>query len=165
MCALSTADKLAAVRDRMAAACARAGRPEDEVRLVAISKRIELRKVVDAVKAGQIDFGENRIPDAIDRQPQLARLLEAEGLDPDAVRWHFVDHLQRNKATKAAGAFTLLHALHGADLARRLHRSLEGADRRPQSVLIQVKLSGEEQKQGIDAEELPELIDLIGELP
>ena len=62
------AARLERIRDRIAAACARAGRPEDAVRLVAVCKRIDLDLVVQACRAGQWDLGENRIPEALDRQ-------------------------------------------------------------------------------------------------
>nr|MEE4268867.1 YggS family pyridoxal phosphate-dependent enzyme [Candidatus Krumholzibacteria bacterium] len=65
---IKVADNLAAIRDRVAAACLKAGRPEGSVRLVAVSKRISTPLVLQAVAAGQLDLGENRLPEAVDRQ-------------------------------------------------------------------------------------------------
>ena len=68
----TVAQRLDGIRDRIEAACARAGRSVDEVRLVAVSKRIDPGLLVEACRAGQWDLGENRIPEAIDRQPEAA---------------------------------------------------------------------------------------------
>jgi PLP dependent protein len=68
MASIDVAANLAALRDRIATACAHAGRSENDVRLVAISKRIDLDRVASAVRTGQLDLGENRLPDAVDRK-------------------------------------------------------------------------------------------------
>ena len=155
MDAAAVAANLAAVNDRIAAACARAGRPEGTVRLVAVSKRIDLELVAAAVAAGQRDLGENRIQDALPRQDELAALLAGRGLDPGAVRWHFIGHLQSNKAGKAAGAFALLHGVDSLKLARRLARLADEAGL-VQPVLLEVNISGEAQKHGLAPEEAPD---------
>jgi len=139
---------LAAVRDRLAEACRRAGRPADAVRLVAVTKRIDLALVAAAVAAGQRDLGENRIQDALPRQDDLAARLAGGGLDPASVRWHFIGHLQSNKAARAVGAFTLLHGVDSVKLAERLGRLAREAGL-VQPVLLEVNISGEEQKQGL----------------
>jgi pyridoxal phosphate enzyme (YggS family) len=157
------AEGLAAVRERIATACARAGRSADEVRLVAVSKRIPAAAVVEAVRLGQRDLGENRIQDALRRGEELPPLLSAAGLDPAAVRWHFIGHLQRNKAGKAAGAFHLLHAVDSVDLARRLDARLAAAGT-IQPVLLEVNVSREPQKHGVDPAGLPALVEGVAGL-
>lgn len=155
---------LAAVRGRLAAACARAGRPEGAVRLVAVTKRIPLELVAAAVAAGQRDLGENRIQDALPRQDGLAALLRARGLDPAPVRWHFIGHLQSNKAVRAVGAFTLLHGVDSATLAGRLDRLARDAGV-VQPVLLEVNISGEAQKQGLAPQEALAAAEAAAALP
>ncbi len=146
------AANLHAVRERMAAACRRAGRDPDGVRLVAISKRIPLERVAAGVLAGQLDLGENRIQDALSRQQEVAAaLIPAAGAEAPAVRWHFVGHLQRNKANKAAGRFALIHGVHSLDLADRLARKATELGV-VQPVLLQVNVTAEPQKDGLAAE-------------
>jgi pyridoxal phosphate enzyme (YggS family) len=143
----AVAANLAAVQQRIAAACVGAGRPTDSVRLVAVSKRIPDPLVVAACAAGQLDLGENRVQDALARQADLAPQLAAAGVDPATVRWHFIGHLQGNKAGKAAGRFHLVHGVDSLKLAGRLARLAEEAGRR-EPVLLEVNISGEAQKHG-----------------
>ena len=160
----TVASRLDWVRDRIATACARAGRSPDEVRLVAVSKRIDPALVVEVCRAGQWDLGENRIPEALDRQPELARLLDEAGLPADQVRWHFIGHLQSNKAGKAAGRFHLLHSVDSVKLAAKLS-NLAVAAGRTESILLEVNISGEVQKQGLVPEEVSEAVNRISALP
>jgi pyridoxal phosphate enzyme (YggS family) len=160
----TVAQRLERVRDRIAAACARAGRSPDEVQLVAVSKRIDLALVVEACRAGQWDLGENRIPEALDRQPELVRRLNEAGLDADRLRWHFIGHLQSNKAGKAAGRFHLMHSVDSVKLADKLSR-LATESGQAESILLEVNISGEAQKQGLAQKELPEALARISALP
>jgi pyridoxal phosphate enzyme (YggS family) len=160
----TVASRLDEVRDRIAKACAKAGRPEDTVRLVAVSKRIPLPLVVEACRAGQWDLGENRIGEAVDRQPELDQLLRDAGLPSEKLRWHFIGHLQSNKVGKAAGRFYLLHSVDSFKLAAKLAR-LAGDAGRTESVLLEVNISDEVQKQGLAAEKVSETVGLISALP
>ena len=123
---IDVAANLAEVRRRIAAACTRAGRAPQDVRLVAVSKRIDLDLVVAACRAGQWELGENRVVEALERQTELADRLRAAGLAADRLVWHFIGHLQRNKANKAAGRFALLHGLDSLELAAKLADRAEG---------------------------------------
>ena len=145
----SIADNLAAVRSRIERAAARSGRPASSIRLVAISKTFGADHVRAARAAGQIDFGENKVQEALDKREALADL---------DVRWHLVGHLQSNKAKKAAGAFALIHSVDGADLLLRLDRA---ARELGQSVdaLVQVDLAGEATKFGAAPADLPAVFD------
>ncbi len=145
------AERVAAVRERIARAAARASRAPGSVRLVAISKTFPAAAVREAHAAGVQDVGENRVQEA---EPKMAAVadLAAAGL-----RWHLVGHLQSNKARRAAALFETVQSVDSLDLARRLARSgVEQA--RPVRVLVQVDLAGEETKFG-----LPEA-DLFGTL-
>lgn len=157
------AERLAMVRDRITEACNRAGRPDGAVRLVAVSKRIALPMVVEACRAGQWDLGENRVAEAVDRQPELARLLAEAGLPAENLRWHFIGHLQSNKAGKAAGRFHLLHSVDSVKLADKLSR-LAIAESRTETILLEVNISGEPQKQGLATGEVSDVAARIATL-
>jgi len=158
------ANRLAAVRERIATACARAGRSADEVTLVGVTKRIPLPRVVAACRAGLTDLGENRIQDAVPRQAELSSALTAAGLTAEAIRWHFIGHLQRNKAAKAVGRFHLVHAVDSLRLAEKLS---ELAVRNEVSfrILVEVNLTAEPQKHGADPAETIDLVDQAARLP
>jgi pyridoxal phosphate enzyme (YggS family) len=164
MADLQVADCLARVRENITNACVRAGRPEDSVQLVAVTKRIALPLVVQACAAGQIHLGENRVQDALDRQPQLTALLNQAGLDGAAPIWHFIGHLQRNKAGKAAGRFALIHGVESLDLAERLSRRCL-ADECRQDILLEVNISAEAQKNGLSPDQVNDVAAEVAALP
>ena len=134
--------RLDAVRESIARACGRADRDPRSVRLIAVSKTRPAAQVAAALAAGQRDFGENTVQDAL---PKI------EALAASAPVWHFVGHLQKNKAKFLPGRFQWLHSLDDAELARRLGRALEAAGARLQ-VLVQVNLSGAPQQHGLEPE-------------
>jgi pyridoxal phosphate enzyme (YggS family) len=150
------AERVAAVRERIARAAERASRPPGEVTLVAVSKTHPEDAVRAAFAAGVRDFGENRVQEA---EPKITATndLAAAGL-----RWHLVGHLQSNKARRAAGLFGVIQSVDSLEIAERLARS--GAEAgRPVRALVQVDLAGEETKFGLpEAELLPALESLRG---
>jgi hypothetical protein len=150
------ADRVAAVRERIARAAERAARPPGDVRLVAISKTYPPQAVREAFAAGVRDFGENRVQEA---EPKIAATAD---LRESGLRWHLVGHLQSNKARRAAVLFEVVQSLDSLDLASRLARS--GAEAgRPVRALVQVDLAGEETKFGLpEADLLPALEALRG---
>jgi hypothetical protein len=136
------AERVAAVRERIARAAERASRPPAEITLVAISKMHPEGAVRAAFAAGVRAFGENRVQEAEPKIAATADLL-ASGL-----RWHLVGHLQSNKARRAAGLFGVIQSVDSLELAERLARS--GAEAgRPVRALVQVDLAGEETKFGL----------------
>lgn len=141
---------LAEVRRRMAEACKRSGRAVDSVRLVAVSKFHPASDVLALVAAGQREFGESYLQEALAKQDQLM------GQD---ILWHFVGGLQTKKAKAVVGRFALVHSVDTEKLARELARRAAEA-RILQPVLIEVNL-GEEQKAGVDEAELDELAGLV----
>jgi pyridoxal phosphate enzyme (YggS family) len=145
------AGRVAAVRERIARAAARAGRPAESVTLVAVSKTFPASAVREAFAAGVVDFGENKVQEAEAKIPELADLR------PRGLRWHLVGHLQSNKARKAGALFDWIQSLDGTPLARRLNDA--GVERgRPVRVLVQVDLAGEETKFGLpEADLMPTL--------
>jgi pyridoxal phosphate enzyme (YggS family) len=135
---------LADVRARIARAAGRAGRDPQSIRLVAISKTFPADAVREAAAAGQIDFGENRIQEALPKMDQTADL---------PLRWHLVGHLQSNKAKKAGSRFDLIHSVDSVDLLSRVDDAAAAARRRI-DVLVQVDLAGEATKHGAREAEL-----------
>jgi pyridoxal phosphate enzyme (YggS family) len=146
------ADRVAAVRERIARAAVRASRPPDEVTLVAVSKTFPAEAVREAFAAGVRHFGENRVQEA---EAKIEALSEER---KKGLRWHMVGHLQSNKARRAPALFDLIHSVDSAAIARRLERAASEEGRRLR-VLVQVDLAGEESKSGVPAEDLPELLE------
>lgn len=158
------ADSLLRVRERIDAACVRAGRPPRDVRLVAVTKFVPLPMVADACAAGQWDLGENRVQPALERMAALPPLLAERGLEPQRPRWHFIGHLQSNKAGKAGGRFALLHGVDSLPLAQRLAASAAAAGR-AEAVLLEVNISGEPAKNGLDPAQAPDVLAACARLP
>jgi pyridoxal phosphate enzyme (YggS family) len=150
------ADRVTAVRERIARAAARAGRTPGEVTLVAVSKTHPPEAVREAFAAGVRDVGENRVQEA---EGKVAALAD---LPPQGLRWHLVGHLQSNKARKAAELFDWVHSLDGAPIGRRLAEAAVAAGRELR-VLVQVELVAEQTKFGLDESQLfPALESLRG---
>jgi len=137
-----------AVRARVAGAAARSGRPPEAVRLVAVTKGHPIGRVREALAAGLVDVGENRVHEALAKQDEW----------PGApVRWHLIGHLQRNKAKLAVGRFALIHSLDSVRLADALE--LEAARRDAvQDVLVEVNVAREPQKSGAMPEEAERIV-------
>lgn len=148
------AARLAQVRERVAAACARAGRPVDAVRLLAVSKFQPDELVRDAYAAGQRDFGENYAQALRDRADALADL-------PD-IRWHAIGALQTNKVKYVARAASVFHAVDRLEVAAELSRRREGA---PIDVFLEVNLADEDSKQGVAVAEVDALLAAVRALP
>lgn len=141
-------DNLERVRDRVASAAQRSGRPEDAVQLVAVSKTWPTPVVQAAVDAGAHLLGENRVQEAQTKVPEVTG-------DPV---WHLVGHLQRNKAKVAIELFDVIQSVDSARLARELGKQAVAAGKEV-SVYLQVNTSGEASKFGVEPEALPELAD------
>jgi hypothetical protein len=150
------AERVLAVRERIARAAERASRAAGEVRLVAVSKTHPPEAVRAAFAAGVRDFGENRVQEA---EPKIAATAD---LAPLGLRWHLVGHLQSNKARRAAVLFEVVQSIDSLELALRLAR-VGTETGRPVRTLVQVDLAGEETKFGLpEAELLPALEALRG---
>lgn len=138
------ADRLAALRGRISAACAEAGREAADVELLAVSKTFPAEAVREAYDAGQRAFGESR-------QQEAASKIESL---PGDIRWHFIGGLQRNKVRKVLqGGFGCIHSVDSLRLAEYLDRVAGEEGRRPQ-VYLEVNVAGEASKGGFSPEEL-----------
>src|SRR5262245_47765388 len=121
------ATHLAQIRARVADAAARAGRAPADIRVIAVSKTFPIAAIREAYKAGQRDFGENRVQ-------ELLQKMEA-GAEMD-VRWHLIGHLQSNKARKVGERVPVIHSIDSSDLLQRVDAAAAAAGRRPE-LLVQ----------------------------
>jgi len=133
------AQRLTAVRQRVAAAAIKAGRQASDVRLLAVSKTFGLDHVRAAAAAGQTEFGENRVQEALQKMDGSADLK---------IRWHLIGTLQSNKARKTATAFSVIHSVDSLKLLQLIDTAAAEASARPE-LLVQVDLAGEATKHGI----------------
>ena len=140
--------RLAEVRDRIADAAGRAGRNPQDVRLIAVSKTHPIEAVRAAADAGQIDFGENKVQEALQKIAQSA---------DNRLRWHLIGHLQSNKARKAAAAVGAIHAIDSVDLLKKVDQAAADAGRTV-DVLLQVDLALEETKYGAPVGDVPAIV-------
>jgi PLP dependent protein len=145
---------LAAVRARLEQAARAAGRDPATICLVAISKTHPPEAVLTAVSAGQHDFGENRVQEALQKIRATAE---------HQIRWHLVGHLQSNKARKAASAFHCVHSIDGPDLMQQMDLAAVEAGTTPE-LLVQVDLAGESTKFGAPEATVPALFEAAGSL-
>ena len=142
--------RLADVRARIARAAGRAGRDPSSIRLIAVSKTFPAEYVRAAADAGQVDFGENKVQEALGKMDQTSDLH---------VRWHLIGHLQSNKAKKAA-RFDLVHSVDAPALVEKLDEAANAAGRRL-DLLVQVDLAGEATKHGAQEDELIAIFDRV----
>jgi pyridoxal phosphate enzyme (YggS family) len=142
-------ESLRVVREKMLAACQKAGRAPDGVRLVAATKRVDIERMRDAMGEGIRDFGENYVQEARGK-------IEALGTGPT---WHMIGHVQANKAKYIPRLFSYVHSIDRWELMEDLDRY-----EKPLQVLFEVNLSGEPQKHGTDRESLRAMLRRIGSL-
>ncbi len=142
------------VKERIRVACGRAGRPQNDVTLIAVSKTKPLELVREAYEAGARDFGENKVQDLLDRIDAL----------PSDIRWHMIGHLQRNKVKYIIGKVAMIHSVDSLRLAEEISR--ESVKHQVDTdILIEVNVAGEESKFGVSVEEAPQLVEDISRMP
>ncbi|MGA1399883.1 MAG: hypothetical protein ACO38P_05805, partial [Phycisphaerales bacterium] len=153
----SLRERIGEVRTRIQDAARRAGRDAREIALIAVTKHASIDLIREAIGLGQVDFGENRVQQLVQRAAQIEehfsrrrQLPEAAGdpSHPTSVRWHMIGHLQRNKVRKAV---ELCRLIHGVDSLRVAEEIQAAATRRetPVEVLVQVNVAGEQSKSGV----------------
>jgi len=146
--------RLKMVTDQMRTAAARSGRDPDSVRLVAVSKTVSADRVLAAIEAGVTDLGENYVQEA---------QAKINALSDEKVSWHFIGHLQTNKAKYVVKLFDLIHSVDSVKLARELNKRSANLGK-VQKVLVQVNISGERTKSGIETDLAMELVGQIARL-
>jgi len=149
---MSLAERIDQVEHRIQTAVQRSHRTRDQVTLVAVTKKFPVAVMCEAYSLGLRAFGENYVQEFADKQPALAGLAGAQ--------FHFIGHLQSNKARQAAELFHAIETVDSEKLARRLSEA-----GKPLEVMIEVKLSPEGTKAGAPPEDLPGLIDAIRACP
>jgi pyridoxal phosphate enzyme (YggS family) len=148
------AARLAEVRARIVAAARSAGRDPQSVRLVAVSKTVTVEGIREAYAAGQREFGENRVQEALQKMGGTADLQ---------IGWHLLGHVQTNKARKAASAFATIHSVDSLDLLHRIDTAAGRSGTTPE-LLIQVDVAGEASKFGAAPAEVPRLLEAASRL-
>lgn len=150
---MSIAERVARVRERIAAAADRAGRDPDEVTLVAVSKTHPPRSCTAALVAGVTDLAENRVGEYVDKRP----LVDADPTVVTPPRWHFVGRLQSRKATDLVGEQVLIHSVDRRSLVDRIERlAADRGGRQP--ILVQVNVGDDPRKAGCSLPETDELV-------
>ena len=126
------------------------------VKLVAVSKTKPFVDILEAYNCHQRDFGENKVQELVDKQPQL----------PKDIRWHMIGHLQRNKVKYIAGFVYLIHGVDNIKLLKEISKQGQKIDRKI-NILLQIKIAQEDTKFGMDETLLQEIIDRYqsGEFP
>jgi pyridoxal phosphate enzyme (YggS family) len=147
-----TAERFAAIQQRIAAACQRCNRSPDEVTLVGAAKRQPLETIRAVCQAGVKVIGENRVQEAEEKQPHLPEL-----------DWHLIGPLQSNKAKKAARLFSTVHSIDRPKIARALAREAAALDRELQGFL-EVNVGREQSKHGFDPSEVVAQARVLAEL-
>lgn len=143
------ADNYNIIMENVNAAAKRSGRDPREVQLIAVTKYVGIPEIKEAVKLGIQDFGENRVQEAAEKVEKF----------PD-LNWHFIGHLQSNKAKDVLPCYSLIHSLDRLSLAKSLQRCGERFDLTVH-VFVQVNTSGEASKFGIAPEDLPGFLDKL----
>ncbi|NEV61568.1 YggS family pyridoxal phosphate-dependent enzyme [Thiorhodococcus minor] len=151
----SVASRLEQVLERIRNAAARAERSPEEIALIAVSKKQPAEAIRAAYAAGQVIFGESYVQEGLDKIDAL------QDLD---IEWHFIGRIQSNKTRQIAASFAWVHGLSELGHARRLSDQ-RPADAPPLNVCLQVNLSGESTKAGVDPADLPDLLAACTALP
>ena len=146
---VSIAENLARLKEQIVEACRRSGRNDSDVSLMAVSKVHPAEAILQAYAAGQRLFGENRVQEFQQKSQHLGVL--------DGAKFHLIGPLQSNKTNRAAELFDAVDSIDSLKIAQRLS-SAAAALHKTLPVLVEVKLSHEESKHGVAAEELPELL-------
>ena len=136
-------EKIDAVLERMQAACLRAGRKPDEVRLVAVSKTYPPESVREAAECGLRVFGESRVPEAEAKIP----------LCPGNLEWELIGHLQRNKVRRALRLFDTIHAVDSLPLLEKINTAAKESGKNVK-VYLEVNISGEPSKYGLGRDDV-----------
>ena len=138
------AENLVEVRERISRAIQKSGREPDSACLITVSKQISVDRIEEARAAGAVVFGENKIQEAIPKIEQMG----AEG-----IFWHFIGHLQKNKIKFLDERFELIHSVDSFELAEKIAKHYH-SENRVQKILLQVNVSGEAAKFGMEPKEL-----------
>jgi pyridoxal phosphate enzyme (YggS family) len=144
---MSITDNIKTVKDRIASAAKRAGRDPASVRLVVVTKTVDIERIREAVGAGATILGENRVQEAKEKIERLGTV----------VSWHLIGHLQVNKAKHAVKLFDLIHSVDTRELAAEIDKQAARIGK-VQNVLVEVNIGGEASKAGMAVKNAPALV-------
>ena len=150
----SIQNKLKLVKDRIKAAALSSGRDPESVKLVVVSKTVPVDRIRAAIKAGVTVLGENYVQEAREK---------IDALTGEGISWHFIGHLQSNKAKYAVELFDMIHSVDSLKLATELNKRA-GAIGKVKKILVQVNISDEATKSGIETERAVDLVRQIAPL-
>lgn len=151
---MSVAENLKTIRERVDAACERAGRRPEEVTLIAVSKTKPLSMLQEAYRAGARDFGENKVQEILEKYPEM----------PEDARFHMIGHLQTNKVKLVVGKAVLIHSVDSLHLAEKIEQEAAKRDLTA-DILLEVNVAREESKFGLMLEEVIPLLEEVKNLP
>ncbi|TAL28257.1 MAG: YggS family pyridoxal phosphate-dependent enzyme [Nitrospirae bacterium] len=155
MADLPLLENISNIYKRMSHAAMRAGRNPDDIKLIAVTKTVSIEMVRQAVDAGLRIFGESKVQEAIKKV-----MSDELRVTSNKIKWHLIGHLQKNKAKAAVELFDMIQSVDSLELAETLNKQAEKLGK-IQEVLIQVKLSVNDDKHGILKENL---ISMIGQV-
>jgi len=141
------AENIKSVTQRIARSCEKSGRAPEDVKLICVTKASSVGEIEEALSYGITSVGENRVQDAVAKYAVIG----------DKAEWHLIGHLQTNKAKDAVKVFSLIHSVDSARLAKEIDKEA-GKIGKVQDILIQVNISGEESKFGVEPGALEDLI-------
>lgn len=151
---LSLQDRMKEVNNRIETACARSGRSSSEVNIIAVTKYVSVEATQEVLDQGLLQIGENRAQNALPK-------IEALG---DKAIWHYIGHLQSNKVKDVVGKFSYIHSVDRLSLAKEINKKAEAIGEKV-NVFVQVNVSGEASKQGVQPSEAKSLLTEIKKLP
>ena len=147
------ADNLTIIEERIANAASKAGRNAQDIKLIAVSKTVDAERIKQAIEAGATILGENYIQEARNKIKEIGQ----------GARWDFIGHLQSNKAKYAVDLFEMIHSVDRLSLAQEINRVAEKKGKKVR-ILVQVNISGEETKSGINPQKVRTLIGEIASM-
>lgn len=151
---MSIAENLKIVHERISAAAHRAHTDPEQITLIAVTKTVDAGVIREAIDAGVTDIGENYVQDALAKYDAIG----------NAVRWHMIGHLQTNKVRQTVPMFEVVHSVDRVELAQEIGKRSQAAGKTT-SVLVEVNISGEGTKSGVQPSEALALCDCIAGLP
>lgn len=136
-------ERVEKLREEIERACSRSGRAPSEVQVVAVSKGVEVERILEAIECGLMDFGENYYQEAY---PKIFALSHYP------IRWHFIGHLQKNKGKKVASLFHLIHSVDSQELGEILNSYGEENSRKI-NCLLEINIGRDPKKSGLSPED------------
>ncbi len=147
-------ENLKVVEEKIQNACMRAGRDRGEVTLIAVSKTKPVAMIREAMSAGIVTFGENKVQEIVEKQKEITEPLN----------WHMIGHLQRNKVKQLVGRVSRIHSVDSLRLAEQIQNDFARQNEKI-GILIEVNMAGEESKFGLAPEETEDVIRKIAAFP